>query len=99
MADETDNFKTVNYRLSCMEKTLTELKNVVLENKLQAKDIKSLETKQDDFTDAINAHDKRLRALEVQPTKEKAEKWQYILDFAFKSALTTIGAIIVSKIL
>lgn len=89
---------SLNWRLSNIEKTLAELKDVVLENKLQARDIKDLAKQQDEVVKAINSHDKRLRDLETAPIQAKAEKWQYIMDYIFKTAILTIGTIILAKL-
>ena len=89
--------KTINYRLGKIEETLSELKDVIIENKLQAKDIQDLKTNLQELIDGINAHDKRIRALETAPDKKDAEKWKTITDFIFKGILTVIGTIVLVK--
>ena len=88
--NNTDNIGTINYRLTNIESTLAELKTVIVENKLQEKEIKDIKEKLIECLQAFNAHDKRLRTLEIQPVKDKASKWQTISDAAFKWVIASI---------
>lgn len=81
---DNNNIGTINFRLTNIEATLAELKTVVLENKLQEKEIKDIKEKLVECLQAFNSHDKRIRELEVAPVKGKAEKWQTITDTVFK---------------
>ena len=36
--------------------------------------------------------------LELKPTKEKADKWQYILDYIFKSIVAVAIGVILGKV-
>lgn len=82
--ENTENIETINYRLTNIESTLTELKTVVLENKLQEKEIKDIKEKLVECLQAFNSHDKRIRDLELQPVQDRANKWQTITDMVFK---------------
>ena len=75
----------INFRLEAIEKSLADLKDVVLETKMQERDIKDLAEKQTELLQAINCHDTRIKNLEIAPTQSKAEKWQYITDYLFKT--------------
>lgn len=75
-----DEAKAINYRLSNIEKTLAELKDVVIETKLQQKDIDDLKSKEDEILNAVNCHDQRLRILENRPTQERANRWTTITE-------------------
>lgn len=86
---ENNNIGTINFRLTNIEATLAELKTVVLENKLQEKEIKDIKEKLVECLQAFNSHDKRIRELEVAPVKGKAEKWQTITDTVFKWVIST----------
>lgn len=88
----------VNYRLDNIEKVLSELKDVVLENKMQARDISDLNSKVNEFLGAVNAHEARIRNLETAPMKGKAEKWQMVVDTISKLAMTAIATMILAKI-
>lgn len=84
---ENSNIGTINYRLTNIEATLAELKTVVLENKLQEKEIKDIKEKLVECLQAFNAHDRRIRTLEIKPIQDKASKWQTITDMVFKWAI------------
>lgn len=95
-----DNVATaaIDYRLNNIEQTLAELKDVVIETRLQQKDIHSLMEKQEEILNAINSHDRRIRELEQSPAKNKAAKWQIVSDTVFKGVLGAILAIVLVKI-
>ena len=96
MGDEDKN--ALDYRLSSIEKTLAELKDVVIENKMQSRDISDLQEKVEGFLSALNEHDKRLRVLEVAPQKEKAERWTLVIDNIVKIAVASCLTVILAKI-
>lgn len=88
---EKDNeIGTINYRLTNIESTLTELKTVIVENKLQEREIKDIKEKLVECLQAFNSHDKRIRNLELQPVQDKASKWQTISDAVFKWVIAAI---------
>lgn len=93
-----DEAKAINYRLSNIEKTLAELKDVVIETKLQQKDIDDLKSKEDEILNAVNCHDQRLRILENRPTQERANRWTTITDTIFKLVTTALVSFALLKI-
>ena len=95
--NEGNNFQTIDYRLTNIENSLTELKNVVLENKLQARDIKEISEKVVENKNRINELEERLRILENAPQKQKAEKWQFVLDYTFKTVVMAAISYILIK--
>ena len=92
------DISTVNYRLTQIEDSIKDLRTVVLETKLQERDIKDLYEQQTELLQAINAHDTRLKALEQKPLQDKAAKWQYIMDFIFKVLVAAAITFVLSKI-
>lgn len=95
----------IDFRLTSIEKTLSELKDVMLENKMQARDIQELNKQQRELIDAINAHEKRIRDnendikdLKNRPVQEKAQKWQFIMDYLFKAVVAIAAGILLAKI-
>lgn len=96
--DNEQNQKAIDYRLSNIEKTLAELKDVIVENKLQAREITELKAKTTEFVSAINAHDQRIRALELRPDKEKATKWSIAIESVLKIILTAAVTLVLAKI-
>lgn len=101
-----ENFETVNYRLTCIEDTLKELKDIFAMVIKQDSKIELLTQKVDACQERINEHTKtageklegysaRLRAVEEQPFKDSAGKWRYIVDYIFKGLVAfAIGAVI-----
>ena len=85
--EQSANIETVNFRLTSIEATLSELKAVIVENKLQEKEIKDIKEKLVECLQAFNSHDKRIRNLEIKPIQDKASKWQTITDMVFKWAI------------
>lgn len=81
----TSGYEVLSYRLDSIEKTLSEIKGVVTETKLQEKDIKSLADSVERILEKLDNHETRISALETEPVKNKAEKWQYITDYLFKT--------------
>lgn len=82
--EKESDTKIINYRLTNIESTLAELKTVIVENKLQEKEIQSIKCKLEECIQAFNSHDKRIRNLELEPVKSKADRWQTITDMVFK---------------
>ena len=67
----------------------------------QSKKIERLLIQQEDInelTEAINAHDKRIKALELAPIQSKAEKWNTIIDCIFKAIVAITCTLMLSKI-
>lgn len=93
-----ENVSAIEYRLSVIEQTLMELKNVVLKTALQQKDIDDLKNKEEEFLKAINSHDKRIKALELQPLQEKSNRWLFIVDTTFKLFITGTVCYFLTKI-
>ena len=82
--EKENDTKIINYRLTNIESTLAELKTVIVENKLQEKEIQSIKGKLEETVQAFNSHEKRIRNLELEPVQHKADKWQTITDMVFK---------------
>lgn len=93
---ELSEFETVNYRLEKIENLIEELRKVLIDSRIQAHDIEDIKTdilRHDKDIDSLGA---KIRELEMKPTREKADKWQFILDYVFKSIIAVaIGAIFI----
>lgn len=100
MVDENSvsDTKVLEFRLTTIEKALSELKDVILDNKLKERDIKDLFLANKEMVNAINAHDKRIRNLEQRPTIEKAQKWQTIADYIYKAAIVFVCGLAASHL-
>jgi predicted nucleic acid-binding Zn-ribbon protein len=83
--------ETLNYRLEQLEKSVSELKELLVNSKLQDKDIKSLNEKVENL-------ETRVSNLEKAPAEAKASWFDKGLDIVFKLAITAIVGIVLAKI-
>ena len=90
MASEI-TMETLNYRLEQLEKSVSELKELLVNSKLQDKDIKSLNEKVENL-------ETRVSNLEKAPAETKASWFDKGLDIVFKLAITAIVGIVLAKI-
>lgn len=90
MASEI-TMETLNYRLEQLEKSVSELKSLLVDSKLQDKDIETLKT------DVSNL-ETRVGNLEKAPAEAKASWFDKGLDIVFKLAITAIVGIVLAKI-
>ena len=90
MASEI-TMETLNYRLEQLEKSVSELKELLVNSKLQDKDIKSLNEKVENL-------ETRVSNLEKAPAEAKASWFDKGLDIVFKLAITAIVGIVLAKI-
>jgi hypothetical protein len=82
---------TLNYRLEQLEKSVSEFKELLVNSKLQDKDIETLKT------DVSNL-ETRVGNLEKAPAEAKASWFDKGLDIVFKLAITAIVGIVLAKI-
>ena len=90
MASEI-TMETLNYRLEQLEKSVSELKSLLVDSKLQDKDIETLKT------DVSNL-ETRVSNLEKAPAEAKASWFDKCVDIIFKLAITAIVGIVLAKI-
>ena len=90
MASEI-TMETLNYRLEQLEKSVSELKDLFINSKLQDKDIKTLKT------DVSNL-ETRVGNLEKVPAETKASWFDKCVDIIFKLAITAGVSIVLAKI-
>ena len=83
--------ETLNYRLEQLEKSVSELKNLLVASKLQDKDIETLKT------DVSNL-ETRVYKLEKTPAETKACWFDKGVDIIFKLAITAIAGVVLTKI-
>ena len=90
MASEI-TMETLNYRLEQLEKSVSELKSLLVDSKLQDKDIETLKT------DVSNL-ETRVSNLEKAPAEAKASWFDKGVDIIFKLAITAGVGIVLAKI-
>ena len=71
-------------RIDRIEKILDDIQNLVISNKLQEAELTRIKEKLTECVNAVNAHDKRIKNLEVEPLKNSANRWNQIVDAVFK---------------
>lgn len=97
MEQNNNELDTINYRLTRIEDSLNEMKGLMTELRLQARDISDLRNSVTECKNAINAHDKRIRLVEQMPADKAASRWNYIADYIWKFAVAGIVLYIATK--
>lgn len=97
MASEI-TMETLNYRLEQLEKSVSELKELLVNSKLQDKDIKSLNEKVEELETKISKLETRVSNLEKAPAVTKASWFDKCVDIVFKLAITAIVGIVLAKV-
>ena len=90
MASEI-TMETLNYRLEQLEKSVSDLKNLLVDSKLQDKDIETLKTD-------VSSLETRVGNLEKAPVETKANWLDKCVDIIFKLAITAGVSIVLAKI-
>lgn len=101
--------RAIDVRLNNIENTLTELKGLLLESKLQARDITEIrnslkqtnevmESYADRSQSSISKLESRVLNLEQKPYKDKAARWSGIVDVLYKSVVTIAVGYILAKV-
>lgn len=90
MASEI-TMETLNYRLEQLEKSVSELKSLLVDSKLQDKDIETLKTD-------VSSLETRVGNLEKAPAEAKASWFDKVVDIIFKLAITAIVGVFLTKI-
>ena len=80
-----------NKKLEQLEKSVSELKDLFVDSKLQDKDIETLKT------DVSNL-ETRVGNLEKAPAEAKASWFDKVVDIVFKLAITAIVGVVLTKI-
>ena len=95
---EVSEFETVNYRLEKIENSIEELRKVLIDSRIQAHDIEDMKADIIRHEGKLDKLETKTQELELKPTKEKADKWQYILDCIFKSIVAVAITVILVKV-
>lgn len=97
MASEI-TMETLNYRLEQLEKSVSELKSLLVDSKLQDKDIETLKTNVSNLETKVENLDSRVDNLEKAPVTAKASWFDKTVDIIFKLAITAGVGIVLAKI-
>lgn len=91
---ENNKEQLIEYRLTSIEEKLDEMKNLLIESQIHARDIDYLKRKVKELESNQNTQEERMRKVEEAPAIHKAERWQQVLDFVFKSMMTAAVTIL-----
>lgn len=85
MSDEPRD--VLDYRLQQIEKSITDVRDLIVETKIQRKDI-------DDIKEAVKRNSEDIAALKAVPAK----KWKDVTDLVLKLIITAAVTFIIAKV-
>lgn len=95
---QTANINTIDFRLSQIESSLQDVKDLLVSVKLANKDISELQDDVAKLEQKVQQNADNILLLKNLPDKKSAERWQYIVDYVFKFFVGGIAAYIATKI-
>ena len=98
MDGETNSVDTINFRLSQIEASLKDVKDLLISVKMAGKDIEDLQSNYKKIEDRLAACEAGITELKQGPDKKAAEKWHYIMDYIFKFVVAGVVALFATKI-
>jgi hypothetical protein len=98
---EGTEVKTIEYRLDKIDTQLNDLKTLMVNSSLQAKDIAiiydrldKVEKEQQVLREQFEAHEEqsagKFEELKQEPIKQSAGRWNYIVDYVYKMAVAAV---------
>lgn len=85
-----DEINILDYRLQQIENEIKGLKELLVTVPILNNDLQNLEHRISTAETNIDLLNKEVSKLKNEPTKKSAEKWNYILDYMFKTVVTII---------
>lgn len=85
-----DDVNILDYRLQQIENEIKGLKELLVTVPILNNDLQNLEHRINVAETNIDLLNKELSKLKSEPMKKSAEKWNYILDYVFKTVVTVI---------
>lgn len=98
----SDNAELIAYRLDSMQKTLDKISSQ--QDKAEAiraeqkETLRTIQADQQEIKETLKDHEARIRAAETAPTKDKAQKWEYITKILLELIVGACLAVILVKI-
>lgn len=96
--EQNTDLTLINYRLEAIENSLAEVKSLLVDVPRLADRVTLCEKQSTENKDNIEKLEKEIQDIKVKPIKKDAQKWQYILDFIFKSFVAAAAVYFLSKI-
>lgn len=88
MEEHDDNIGTINFRLSQIESSLQDVKDLLVSVKMAGKDIQELQGDYKTIEERVKKCEQDIAEIRQMPEKKSAERWQYILDYIFKFTIS-----------
>ena len=85
-----EEINVIDYRLQQIENEIKGLKELLVTVPILNNDLTNLEHRIEACETNIDLLNKEVNKLRNEPTKKSAEKWNYILDYMFKTVVTII---------
>ena len=96
--DKKESLDLIDYRLTAIESTLAEMKNLLLTTKLQNQRLDTLEDNQKKIETKVDKNEEEINKLQTLPTKEKAGKFDSVVNLIFKIFVSSLVTFFCIKI-
>lgn len=93
-----EEVNVLDYRLKSIEEEIKSLKELLIKVPVMNNDIENIEHRVNACELNIDSLLTEITKLKNEPIKKNAEKWQFIMDFIFKSVITVIVGYFLVKV-
>lgn len=88
----------IDYRLSAIEKTLADMKEVLTEQMLQKKEISELIKNFGELKKQVEKHGERINSLERAPAESKAKSFETVVKLVLELLISACVVVVLAKI-
>src|SRR5574344_2822288 len=88
--EKKESLDLIDYRLTAIESTLAEMKNLLLTTKLQNQRLDTLEDNQRKIEKKVDKNEEEISCIKSFPAKEKAGKFDSVVNLIFKIFITSL---------
>lgn len=96
--EKKESLDLIDYRLTAIESTLAEMKNLLLTTKLQNQRLDTLEDNQRKIEKKVDKNEEEISKLQTMPAREKAVKFDSVVNLIFKIFITSLVTFFCIKI-
>lgn len=86
----SDDINVIDYRLQSIENEIKSLKELLVTVPILNNELENMEHRLSTAETNIDLLTKEVSKLKSEPIKKSAEKWNYILDYVFKTVVTIV---------
>lgn len=108
VSSHQQGFEVINYKLTSIENTLSDLKSLLIQVPIMEKDLADLkkdltelefETKEQNCKNAeeFRKINDKINTIENEPVKKDASRWRYIVDYIFKAGVAAACVYLFAK--